>query len=216
MLAITYLALVWTLSALIRYARGVRARVAGGLAMSLPDWVEPVAHYIIFEGLPGTLKISAGAVSGSIVIGVTLGTLITIRFWPLRTLIRLYIEIWRGLPILVTVFMICIGLPIPVPGDRARGADVRDDRARALGECAGRRGDARRRPVDSARAARGGSGARLRLARASRARDPAASAAAAACPRFVSLLVNIIQNSTLAQVIGGLELLRRRSARTSG
>ena len=34
-------------------------------------------------------------------------------------------------------------------------------------------------------------------------------------PPFVSLLVNIIQNSTLAQVIGGSRSSRRPSARTS-
>ena len=68
--------------------------------MSLPDWVEPVARYILVEGLPGTLRVSAISVAGSLLIGLTLGTLITINFWPLRSLIRAYIEIWRGLPLL--------------------------------------------------------------------------------------------------------------------
>ena len=35
-------------------------------------------------------------------------------------------------------------------------------------------------------------------------------------PPLVSLLVNIIQNTTLAQVIGGADLLEPASARTSG
>jgi polar amino acid transport system permease protein len=50
------------------------------------------------------------------VIGTVLGTLITVDFRPLRTLIRLYIELWRGLPILVTVFLVYIGLPTLFPG----------------------------------------------------------------------------------------------------
>ena len=44
-------------------------------------------------------------------VGITLGTLLTIRFLPLRSLIRLYIEVWRGLPILVTIFIIFFALP---------------------------------------------------------------------------------------------------------
>src|SRR5918992_3144884 len=76
----------------------------------VPDWVEPVARYILEEGLPGTLRVSAFALVGSVSIGVVLGTLITIRLLPLRALIRFYIEVFRGLPILVTVFIVYFGL----------------------------------------------------------------------------------------------------------
>src|SRR5688500_19830569 len=58
------------------------------------------------EGLRGTLRIAVISVVASTVIGVVFGTLLTIRFWPTRALIRLYIEVWRGLPIIVTLFMI--------------------------------------------------------------------------------------------------------------
>ena len=57
----------------------------------LPSWVEPVARYMFETGLRNTLRVAAISVVASVVIGVVLGTLITIRFWPLRTLIRLYI-----------------------------------------------------------------------------------------------------------------------------
>src|SRR6266508_5163027 len=63
------------------------------------------------EGLVGTLKIATIALAGSTLIGITLGTLLTIKFLPLRALIRLYIEVWRGLPILVTIFIIFFALP---------------------------------------------------------------------------------------------------------
>ena len=45
----------------------------------MPDWAEPVARYILEEGLPGTLRVAAIAVVGSTVIGIVLGTLLTIR-----------------------------------------------------------------------------------------------------------------------------------------
>ena len=74
--------------------------------MSLPDWAEPVLEYMLRVGLKGTLQIAALSLAGSLLIGVTLGTLLTIKFLPLRALIRLYIEVWRGLPILVTLFIV--------------------------------------------------------------------------------------------------------------
>ena len=79
--------------------------------MSLPDWVEPVADYMFTVGLKGTLQMAAWALFGSTLIGVVLGTLLTIDFRPTRWLIRLYIEVWRGLPVLVTVFIIFFALP---------------------------------------------------------------------------------------------------------
>src|SRR5439155_6124074 len=89
-------------------ARG-SARPPGGALM--PDWAGPVARYVLEQGLPGTLRVAAIAVLGSALIGITLGTLITIRFLPPQALIRLYIEVFRGLPILVTIFIVFFGLP---------------------------------------------------------------------------------------------------------
>ena len=77
----------------------------------MPEWTEPVARYVIEQGLVNTLKLSAIALVGSALIGITLGTLLTIRFLPMRAVIRLYIEVWRGLPILVTIFIIFFALP---------------------------------------------------------------------------------------------------------
>ena len=86
--------------------------------MNLPDWISPVARYMLEEGLRNTLQISAIALIGSTLIGIALGTLLTIRFLPLRGLIRLYIEVWRGLPILVTIFIIFFLLPALSPSLR--------------------------------------------------------------------------------------------------
>jgi polar amino acid transport system permease protein len=72
----------------------------------LPEWFRPVAEYMLREGLPETLRMAAISVVASVVIGVVLGTLMTIRFSPLSWLIRFYVEVWRGLPILVTVLFI--------------------------------------------------------------------------------------------------------------
>src|SRR5262245_1507748 len=63
------------------------------------------------EGLKLTLQIAGVAVAGSAVVGIPLGPLRTIGWWPLRAVIRLYVEIWRGLPIIVTIFLIFFALP---------------------------------------------------------------------------------------------------------
>src|SRR5437763_4861792 len=78
---------------------------------ALPPWVDPVASYMWHQGVPATLHIAAVSVVASTLVGIVLGTLLTVRFAPLRGLIRLYIEVWRGLPILVTIFLIYYGLP---------------------------------------------------------------------------------------------------------
>ena len=48
----------------------------------MPDWAGPVVRYILTEGLPATLRVSAVAVVGSTLIGIVLGTLLTIQFRP--------------------------------------------------------------------------------------------------------------------------------------
>jgi polar amino acid transport system permease protein len=72
----------------------------------VPDWFRPVGEYILREGLPETIRLAVISVVASVVVGVVLGTLMTIRVRPLRALIRFYVEVWRGLPILVTILFI--------------------------------------------------------------------------------------------------------------
>jgi polar amino acid transport system permease protein len=172
----------------------------------VPDWVEPVARYILQEGLPGTLRVSAAAVVGSALIGIVFGTLMTIKFLPLQALIRLYIEVFRGLPILVTVFIAYFGLPSVSsrlefdPLTAASIALVLWGSAQVAEATRGAVQSIPREQHEAASALGFGWGGRhsfVILPQALRR----------LLPPFVSLLVNIIQNSTLAQVIGGLEIL---------
>jgi polar amino acid transport system permease protein len=172
----------------------------------LPDWADPVWRYILYEGLPGTLRVSAIAVVGSSLIGVVLGTLLTVHFAPMRALIRLYIEVFRGLPILVTVFIVYFGLPAANrslefgPLTAASIALVLWGSAQVAEAT---RGAVQSIPREQHEAASAlgfgwvGRHANVILPQALRR----------LLPPFVSLLVNIVQNSTLAQVIGGLEIL---------
>jgi len=76
-----------------------------------PEWWDPVLRYMIHTGLKETVRMAVLSVLGATVIGLVLGTLITIHFKPLQWVIRAYIEVWRGLPILVTIFLIYFAFP---------------------------------------------------------------------------------------------------------
>jgi polar amino acid transport system permease protein len=172
----------------------------------MPDWVEPVFRYILEEGLPGTLRVASISVVGSTLIGIVLGTLITIDFAPLRLLIRLYIEIFRGLPILVTVFIVYFGLPAverSLEFDALTAASVALVLWGSAQVAEATRGAVQSIPPEQHEAASAlgfgwvGRHANVILPQAFRR----------LLPPLVGLLVNLVQNSTLAQVIGGTEIL---------
>jgi His/Glu/Gln/Arg/opine family amino acid ABC transporter permease subunit len=174
--------------------------------MSLPDWVQPVAEYMLREGLANTLKLSAIALVGSAVVGITLGTLLTIRFLPLRAVIRLYIEVWRGLPILVTIFIIFFALPAVSPTLRFDAIT-----AGAIGLIlwgSAQVAEATRGAVQSIPREQHEAAAALGFGWVGRhAFVILPQALRRLLPPMVGLLVNIIQNTTIVQVIGAPELL---------
>jgi polar amino acid transport system permease protein len=176
------------------------------LALAIPDWVEPVARYMAEEGLRGTARIAGISLVASAVIGVLLGTLMTIPFWPLRALIRGYIEVWRGLPIIVTIFVIFFALP-------SLGARFQFDAftAAAIGLSlwgSAQVAEATRGAVQSIPREQHEAAAALGFGWAGRHSFVILPQAfRRLLPPVVSLLVNILQNSTLAGVLGASELL---------
>jgi His/Glu/Gln/Arg/opine family amino acid ABC transporter permease subunit len=177
----------------------------------IPDWVEPVARYMLTEGLKITGQIAAVAVVGSAVVGIVLGTLLTIRWLPLRALIRLYVEVWRGLPIIVTILFMFFGLPVVA---RETGIDaLRLDawKAAALGLTlwgSAQVAEATRGAVESIPREQHEAASALGFGWVGRhAFVILPQALRRLLPPFVSLLVNVIQNTTLAAVIGAADLL---------
>jgi len=174
--------------------------------MNLPEWVEPVARYMWEVGIPGTLRIAAFALVGSTLIGITLGTLLTIRFRPSQALIRLYIEVCRGLPILVTVFIVYFALPAVsthLRFDAFTAASIGLTLWGSAQVAEATRGAVQSIPREQHEAASAlgfgwvGRHAFVILPQALRR----------LVPPLVSLLVNILQTTTIAQVIGAAELL---------
>jgi His/Glu/Gln/Arg/opine family amino acid ABC transporter permease subunit len=173
----------------------------------LSDWAGSVAHYMIHDGLEETLRIAAFAVFGSTVVGVVIGTLMTIRFWPTRTLLRLYIEVFRGLPIVVTIFIVYYALP---------GAPLIHHRLAAFtGAAIGLKlwgsaqvAEATRGAVQSIPREQHEAAAALGFGWVGRhVSIILPQALRRLLPPLVSLLANVIQNTTIASLIGVTELL---------
>jgi polar amino acid transport system permease protein len=174
----------------------------------LPEWFQPIAEYILREGLPITLKIAAIAVTASLVVGVLLGTLMTIHFWPLQRLIRLYIEVWRGLPILVTILFIYWIATADVGGARI---ELSAFMSAAVGLSlwgSAQVAEATRGAVQSIPREQHEAAAALGFGWVGRhAFVIVPQALRRLLPPVVGLLVNIIQNTTIAFVIGVSETL---------
>ncbi len=172
----------------------------------MPDWVEPIVRYMAEEGLKGTVRIAVAALVGSTVIGIVLGTALTIDFRPTRALIRIYIEIWRGLPILVTIFIIFFALPTV-----SRQLEFDPFTAASIGLIlwgSAQVAEATRGAVGSIPHEQHEAAAALGFGWVGRHRYVILpQALRRLLPPLVSLLVNIIQNTTIAQVIGAAELL---------
>jgi His/Glu/Gln/Arg/opine family amino acid ABC transporter permease subunit len=176
------------------------------MVFALPEWVEPTARYLWEVGLPATLRIAAFSLVASTVVGVVLGTLLTIRFLPTRALIRLYVEVWRGLPIIVTVFIVFFVFPVlgsQFEFDPLTSATIGLSLWGSAQIAEATRGAVQSIPREQHEAASAlgfgwvGRHAFVILPQALRR----------LLPPLVSLLVGIIQNTTLASVIGATELL---------
>ena len=177
----------------------------------LPEWAEPVASYILHTGVKNTLIIAGVSVVLSIVGGVLLGTLLTIKFLPVRAAIRSYIEIWRGLPIIVTIFILFFGLPTLADELHVETLRLTEINAAILGLSlwgSAQIAEATRGAVQSIPREQHEASAALGFGWVGRHVNVILpQALRRLLPPLVSLSVNVIQNSTLAQILGVPEIL---------
>jgi polar amino acid transport system permease protein len=185
-----------------------------------PLWWDPVAHQILHKGLKETLRMAALSVLGSAAIGLVLGTLLTIRFWPSRVLIRAYVELWRGLPIIVTIFLIYFAFPrldetIPhLPNIEPLAAFQAATVGLILWGSA-QVAEATRGAVQSIRYEQHEAAAALGFGWVGRhVFVILPQAARRLLPPMIGLLVNVIQNTTIAGIIGVGETLETATRST--
>ena len=187
----------------------------------LPEWAQPVAEYILYVGLENTLRIAAISVAISVIVGVLLGTLITIDFLPVRAAIRLYIEVWRGLPIIVTIFLLYFALPTLADelhlGLLSRIADPLNASIVGLGLWGSAQiAEATRGAVQSIPKEQHEASAALGFGWVGRHVNVILPQAwRRLIPPLVGLSVGVIQNSTLASILGVPEVLEAAQRQTN-
>jgi polar amino acid transport system permease protein len=169
----------------------------------MPRWVEPVASYVA-QGLWTTLLLALVSIVASVAVGTVLGTLMTLPSVLVRGLIRVYVEVWRGLPIIITLFFIFFVLPI-------LGIDVNTFIAAAVGLTlwgSANVAEVVRGAVQSVPHGQSEAAAALGFPWRRRMRHVILpQATRRALPPLVGLVVNLTQQTSLAAVIGLLDIL---------
>lgn len=169
----------------------------------MPAWVPSVAAYMA-HGLAVTAVLSGVGVAASVVLGTVLGILQTTRVALVRAVVRLYVELWRGLPIVITLFSIFFALPavrinVSALTSAAVGLALWGS-ANAAEIVRGAILSIPRTQLDAAYA--------LGLSwRQAMVHVILAQAVRRTIPPMMGLLTNLVQNTALAAVIGVPELL---------
>lgn len=89
---------------------------------------------LLREGLPNTLMVSFGAIGIGIVAGMIVALMGISHRWWLKAPAKVYIDIFRGLPAVLTIVL--VGLGLPAAGIRPWGREARIAAAIALGAIA--------------------------------------------------------------------------------
>lgn len=89
---------------------------------------------LLREGLPNTLIVSFGAIGIGIVAGMIVALMGISHRWWLKAPAKVYIDIFRGLPAVLTIVL--VGLGLPAAGIRPWGREARIAAAIALGAIA--------------------------------------------------------------------------------
>lgn len=87
------------------------------------DWriIRATLPRMLTEGVSNTLFIALLAIAVGVLIGLSMSMLLLSRRWWLRLPARAYVDVFRGLPTLLTVLLIGVGLP--AAGFRPFGQD---------------------------------------------------------------------------------------------
>jgi His/Glu/Gln/Arg/opine family amino acid ABC transporter permease subunit len=170
--------------------------------VTVPDWIPPVAHNVL-GGLQTTIVLSVTTTLAATLLGLLLGSLVSLRS-PLVVLpIRGYVELWRGLPLILTLFFLFFMLPavgIRVPALYAAIMGLTLWTSANYAEIV--RGAIRSIPAGQTEAA---TALGLRFVQTMRY-VILPQAMRRMLPPYVSLLANLIQATALTTFVGVLEL----------
>ncbi|MET7525813.1 amino acid ABC transporter permease [Streptomyces sp900116325] len=96
---------------------------SGALVNTFFNWdlIAGTFPRLITEGLLNTLTIAVGAIAVGVVIALLASLLLLSDRWWMRLPARLYVDVFRGLPVIITVMLVGVGLP--AAGFRPFGTD---------------------------------------------------------------------------------------------
>jgi polar amino acid transport system permease protein len=173
------------------------------------DWAGPVAVYAA-QGLRDTVLLSVLTIVVSVVVGIIFGSMLTLPVAAARLPVRAYVEVWRGLPVILTLFFVFFALP-------AMNVRLSAFAAACLGLSLWASANVAEIVRGAVQSIQPG---QFQAARALGFSWPRAMAyvilpqsVRRMLPPLVSFLTNLIQCTSLAAIIGGFELLQ--SARHS-
>ncbi|MYS20255.1 amino acid ABC transporter membrane protein 2, PAAT family [Streptomyces sp. DvalAA-14] len=169
----------------------------------MPPWAGPVADYLA-TGLRETALLALAAIAASLLAGILVGAVLTQPSRPVRAVARAYVEIWRGLPIIIILYFIFFVLPIiGVRVDTFSAAVIGLSLWGSANMAEVVRGAVQSVPRGQAEAA-----AALGFSWTGRMRHVLLpQAARRALPPVIGLVVNLTQQTSLAAVIGLLDIL---------
>lgn len=169
----------------------------------MPPWVGPVASYLA-GGLRETALLALVSIAAALLAGTLLGAVSTLPSRAVRAVVRVYVEIWRGLPIIIILFFIFFVLPL---------IDIRVNTfiSAAIGLSlwgSANMAEVVRGAVQSVPHGQAEAAAALGFSWTGRMRHVLLpQAARRALPPVIGLVVNLIQQTSLAAVIGLLDIL---------
>jgi His/Glu/Gln/Arg/opine family amino acid ABC transporter permease subunit len=168
----------------------------------MPEWAPAVARQML-GGLELTLVISLTTAIAATAIGVVLGSLACLRSPAITLPIGAYVELWRGLPVILTLFFVFFMLPaVGVRLDAVYAALIGLTLWASANSTEIVRGAVRSIPAGQAQAA---SALGLGWVQAMRC-VILPQAQRRMLPPLVSLMSNLVQTSALAAAIGVAEL----------
>jgi polar amino acid transport system permease protein len=98
------------------YARNTTQKGVEGNVSSTFKWQVIAEGWVLMRhGVLVTLEVSAAVMGIALLLGLILG--VTILYGPriVQWLIRIYVDVIRGTPLLVVIFFVYYGFPLPIP-----------------------------------------------------------------------------------------------------
>lgn len=74
-------------------------------------WIAPVASFMV-DSFWINIALALLTLCTSLLLGILLGTLSTLKMAPVQLAIRAYVDLWRGLPTIFTLFLVFFLLPL--------------------------------------------------------------------------------------------------------